>query len=54
MKKRGGLARAIVTERRCCDEPTSGLDPIEFGPNGSAAVGYAQGIPGNDPDRGQP
>ena len=30
MKKRGGLARAIVTEPPVlfCDEPTSGLDPI--------------------------
>lgn len=30
MKKRGGLARAIVTEPPLlfCDEPTSGLDPI--------------------------
>lgn len=30
MKKRGGLARAIVTEPPIlfCDEPTSGLDPI--------------------------
>lgn len=30
MKKRGGLARAIVTEPSIlfCDEPTSGLDPI--------------------------
>lgn len=30
MKKRGGLARAIITEPPVlfCDEPTSGLDPI--------------------------
>lgn len=30
MKKRGGLARAIITEPPIlfCDEPTSGLDPI--------------------------
>ena len=56
MKKRGGLARAIVTEppllflRRADLRARSD----QLGPNGSASVGYAQGIPGNDPDRGQP
>jgi phospholipid/cholesterol/gamma-HCH transport system ATP-binding protein len=53
MKKRGGLARhgaAVAFLRRADLRARSD----QLGPNGSASVGYAQGIPGNDPDRGQP
>ncbi len=48
MKKRGGLARAIVTEPPVlfCDEPTSGLDPINSAQMDQLLLAMRKNYPG--------